>query len=134
LTLATVFLAREGLAGALSVAKGIDSFADSALSEITFTLFERGTSPSSSELHEKAWTITKLEDASKGNHKDKETHEIDINSSSSAKNPDDLFMTGGAEAFRVGAGEGVASASSSSCPLGLDSAVTIRSSLIFLRR
>jgi hypothetical protein len=132
--LATFFLGREGLVGALSVAKGIDSFADSALSKITFALFERGTSSSSSELHEKAWTVTKLENASKQNHKEKkETHEIDNNSSSSVKNPNDLFKVRGAEASRVGAGEGVVSASSSSCPLGLDFAIAIRSSLVFLR-
>jgi hypothetical protein len=48
--LATVFLGRGGTAGSLSAVKGIDSFADSALSEIALALFERGTQLSSSEL------------------------------------------------------------------------------------
>jgi hypothetical protein len=134
--LATVFLGRGGAAGPLSVINGIDSFDDSALSKITLALFERGTSSSSSELFKNVWNLMngKLSEKSRRNHKEKGAHEIDIKSSSSAKNPDGLFVTRGAEASRVGAGEGVTSASSSFRPLGLDSAVVIRSSLIFMRR
>jgi hypothetical protein len=49
-TLATVVLGGGVAAWSLLAIEGIDLFADSALSDITLALFERGTSLSSSEL------------------------------------------------------------------------------------
>ena len=43
--------------------EGTDSFADSALSEIIFALFERGTSSSSSELVKSEMSFSKLKEA-----------------------------------------------------------------------
>jgi hypothetical protein len=65
--------------------------------------------------------------------KKKETYGSDIKLSSQLKNPDDLLGAIGAEASREGAGEGLTLASSSR-PLGLDSTVAIKSSLILPRR
>jgi hypothetical protein len=67
-------------------------------------------------------------------YKIRETYERNIKSYSSAKSLDDLLGARGAEASREGAGKGLTLASSSLCPLGLDSTVAIKYSLILMRR
>ena len=65
LTLAIVVLSGGVAVGSLSAVNGIDLFADSALSEIIFSLFERGTSSSSSELIKVDMDSSKLKETKK---------------------------------------------------------------------
>jgi hypothetical protein len=72
LTLATVFLGR----GSLSAVRGIDSFADSAFSEIIFALSKRGTSSSSLELIKADMDSTKLKKPRKSKKNQKEKRNL----------------------------------------------------------
>jgi hypothetical protein len=62
-TLATAVLGGGVAAWSLPAVEGIGSFADSALSEIIFALFERGTSSSSLELVKAEMSFSKLKEA-----------------------------------------------------------------------
>jgi hypothetical protein len=57
LTLATTFLGRRGTAGSSSGDKGVDSFVNSGLSELTIVFFKGGASLSSSELFKEIWIV-----------------------------------------------------------------------------
>jgi hypothetical protein len=60
-TLATTVLGGGVGIRSFPAVEGIDSFADSALSDNTFALFERGTSSSSSEQDKAEMNLSKAE-------------------------------------------------------------------------
>jgi hypothetical protein len=66
--------------------------------------------------------------------KKKDTYDSDSKSSSLARKPDDILDVGTAEASGAAASGRLRSASSSLCPLGLDSAVSISSLATTLQR